>query len=195
MPAGRHGRCAQGGGIARHFQADVETLFHAEIALRVGQRGRAHVDRAGDAQFGRQFQPVRIHVGNHHEARARMSRHRRSHEADGTSAGDQHVFTQHGERERGVDRVAERIENAGDLEIHMRRVHPEIAHGHRDALGEGAGTIHAYAAGVSTQVTAARQAVPAVAAHDVALAADDLSGKKSETFDPTWAIFRRIHAQ
>ena len=50
-------------------------------------------------------------------ARARVSRHRRRHDPDGARAGNQHIFAQHREIERGMHRVAERIENAGNFGI------------------------------------------------------------------------------
>ena len=49
------------------------------------------------------------------------ARHRGGHDADGAGAGDQHVLAQHREGERGVHRVAERIENGGDIERRCRR--------------------------------------------------------------------------
>ena len=42
------------------------------------------------------------------------------HAADRAGAGDQHVLAEHGERERGVHRVAERIEDRRDVLVDAR---------------------------------------------------------------------------
>jgi len=65
-------------------------------------------------------------------------------------------------------------------------VRPDVGHRHRDVLGEGAGAIDTDAQGVFAQVAAAGQAIAAASAHDVAFGADDFTGKKSLTLEPTF---------
>ncbi len=83
--------------------------------------------------------------------------HGGGHDADGARAGDQHVFAEHGERERGVDGVAERIEDGGDVEIDAFVVTPDVGHRQRDVFGESAGAVDADALGVRAEMAAARR--------------------------------------
>ena len=50
-------------------------------------------------------------------ARADVARDRRRHDADRPGAGDQHVLADEIERQRGVDGVAERIEDRAELVV------------------------------------------------------------------------------
>ena len=113
---------AEARGIARHLQPDVEALpsYRVRFCTSASFCSRTLTARVTPI-FSRQFQPVGIQIGDHREARARMPRHRRRHDADGTGAGDQHILAQHRKRERRVHRVAERIENRRDIEIDCRR--------------------------------------------------------------------------
>ena len=43
--------------------------------------------------------------------------HGGGHDADGAGAGDEDVFAEHGEGQRGVDGVAEGIEDGGDFAV------------------------------------------------------------------------------
>ena len=94
----------------------------------------------------------------------------------GTGPRDQHVLAEDREGERGVDRVAERVEDRGDLLVDARPVVPDVGHRQGDVLGERAVPPDAEADGVRAQVPPAREAVAAAAADDVALAADEVAG-------------------
>src|SRR5207249_7774516 len=76
----------------------------------------------------------------------------------------------------GVDRVAERVEDRGDVEVDLAEMWPEIARGHDDVLGECAVALHPDADGVGAEGAPPGHAVPAAPAHDVTLRADDLAG-------------------
>ncbi len=169
---------AKGGSVSGHFQTYVEAFHHAEFDLHVLEALFARIDGHGDAEVASEIEAVRIHVRDDHMARARMLRHRRGHNSDRTSAGNKHVLTKHGEGERGVDGVAERIEDACDFRVHSIPVHPHVGHGERNVFGEGARPIDSDAAGVRAKVTAAGEAVAASPANDVAFAADDLARKE-----------------
>ena len=62
----------------------------------------------------------------------------RGHQPDRPGADDQHVLAEDREGERGVDRVAERVEDRGDLLVDARPVVPDVGHRQDDLLGEGA---------------------------------------------------------
>ena len=85
---------------------------------------------------------------------------------------------EHGERERGVDGVAEGIEDRGHVQVDARRVLPDVRHGQRDELGERSRAVDADALGVRAEVPPAGHAVAAATAHEVALAADDVTGRE-----------------
>ena len=73
------------------------------------------VDRARRAHLARELEPVVVDVGDDDVARADVRGDRRRHDADRPGAGDQHVLADQVEGQRGVHRVAERIEDRGDL--------------------------------------------------------------------------------
>ena len=56
----------------------------------------------------------------------------------GPAPTDEHVLAEDRERERGVDRVAERVEDRGDVLVDARPVVPDVGHRQDDVLGEGA---------------------------------------------------------
>ncbi|SPF34488.1 hypothetical protein SBA4_150005 [Candidatus Sulfopaludibacter sp. SbA4] len=169
---------AEGGGAAGHFEPDVETFRHAQFFLHVPQPGPGHVHRARDPHLARQFQAVRVHVGDHREARPGVPHHRRGHDADRPGAGDQHVLAQHRKGKRGVHGVAERVENGGHVQRNRFVVMPHVGHRQRDVFGERTRPVDPDPHGVGAQVAASRQAVAAAPAHHVPLAADDFAGEE-----------------
>ena len=163
--------------LARHLEADVEALLHAQLVLCLPERGRAHVHRPGDACFARELEAVVAHVGDDDEAGPVVASHLGSHDPDRPGAGDQHVLRDQPELGRGVDRVAERIEDRRHVEVDLGEVRPQVAGRHDDELGEGAIALDSDADGVCAQGAAARHAVAAAAADDVAFGTHDLAGK------------------
>ena len=123
----------------------------------------------------RQLEPVGVDVGDDDVARARVADDGGRHDPDRPGAGDQHVLAEHGERERGVDGVAEGIEDRRDVEVDARRVLPDVRHRQRDVLGERAGAVDADALGVRAQMAPPGHAVAAAAADEVPFAADDVA--------------------
>ena len=108
-------------------------------------------------------------------ARARMPRDGDRHAADRPGAGDEHVLTEHRERERRVHRVPERVEDRGHLLVDARPVVPDVRHRQRHELGESARPLHAEPDRVGAEMAPPGHAVAAAAADDVALAADDVA--------------------
>src|SRR5947209_2307010 len=77
-----------------------------------------------------------------------------------------------------MHRVAERVEDGLHLAGDRAVVDPDVGQGQGEVAGKSPRPVDSYALGVLAQVTAAGQAVPAVSADDVPLAADDLAGLK-----------------
>src|SRR5262249_35998487 len=93
----------------------------------------------------------------------------------GPRSDDEHVLAQDRERERRVDRVAERIEDRLHVAVDAGPVMPDVGDGQDDLLGEGAVAPDAQADRVRAEVPAAGPAVAAAAADDVTLATDDVA--------------------
>ena len=167
---------AEGGGIARHFEADIETFLHAELFLRIGKSGGGRVDGEGGTHFTGQIETEGIQISDDDVAGGGMASDGDGHQADRTRAGDEYVFAQGGEGESSMDGVAQGIENGGDFAVDGGIVTPNVGHGQGDELGEGTGPIHADAAGVSAEVTASGQAVAAAATDDVTFSTDNFAG-------------------
>src|SRR5450759_5285701 len=106
---------------------------------------------------------------------AAVARHAGCHDPDGPRAGDQHVLAQHRKGERGVHRVAEGVEDGGDVEIDSLVMTPDIGHRQRDVFGESAWPVYADPHGVGAQVAPAGEAVAAAAANHVAFPADQIA--------------------
>ena len=172
-------RRSERGRVARHLQRDVEALDHAE--LRAGRRpGRARADRPTTVAPIRAASARRTGLGSlttTNRAPAWRDDGGR-HEADRPGAGDQHVLAQHRERERRVDRVAERVEDRGDVLVDARPVAARrwSSAGPRTRRTRRRGRRRGRRVGA--QVAAAGQAVAAQPAGDVALAADDVAGRE-----------------
>jgi hypothetical protein len=155
--------------------AHVEPFLHAELVLRVAELRLAHVDRARDADLARQLQPVIAHVGDDDEARPVVTGDDRRHQADGTRARYENVLGDDTELGRRVHRIAERVEDGGDVEVDRVVMRPHVARRHDDVLGEGAVALDADADRIRAQPSTAGQAVATFAAGDVSLGADELA--------------------
>jgi len=88
---------------------------------------------------------------------------------------DQHILADHIERQRGVHRVAERVEDGGQVVRDAVGDREGVERRDHQVLGERAGAVDADADRVAAQVAAAGAAVAAVAAGDVAFAGDALA--------------------
>src|SRR5699024_6818765 len=96
---------------------------------------------------------------------------------DRTGAGDEDVLTDHRKLQRGVNSVAERVEDrpqfGGDEVLAVDVVvHPDVLLRDDDELGEGAIALHAHAHHADAQLPPAGTAVAAGAAHHVPFAGD-----------------------
>jgi hypothetical protein len=100
---------------------------------------------------------------------------RRSHQPDRSGAGDQHVFPEDREQERRVDGVPEGIEDRRDVPVDPGVVVPDVRHRQGDVVCERARPVDTDTFGVRAQVASTRHAVPASAAHHVALTADEVA--------------------
>lgn len=161
---------------AGHFHADVEAFFHAELFLNVFDRGLADIDGFCDvAHFLSEFEAERIYVSDDDVAGSGVFGDGGCHDADRAGSSDEHVFAEDFEFESGVDGVAERVEDRGDVEINVRLVLPDVCVRHGDELGESAVGVHADAARFYAQSTLARHTVSAASADEMAFNADDVA--------------------
>ena len=76
---------------------------------------RGDIDGAGGAELRRQFESLGIDVGDHDVAGAGEAADGGGHAADRAGAGDQDVLGDEVPGQRGVDGVAERVEDRDDL--------------------------------------------------------------------------------
>jgi hypothetical protein len=162
-------------GVAGHFETDVEALVHVELLLDFFEGRGAGIDRLGDADFVRQVAAVLVGVGDDDVTCSGVAGYGCGHDADGARAGDEDIFSENGKGERGVDGIAEGVEDGGDLMGDAGRVTPDVGHGEDDVLGEGAITVDSDSERVGAEVAAAGETVAATSADDVAFAADELA--------------------
>ena len=97
------------------------------------------------------------------------------HQPDRPGADHEHVLAEHRERQCGVDRVAERVEDRLDVAVDPRPVVPDVRDRQHDLLRERTVAADAEPDRVRAEMPAPRPAMAAAAAHDVALAADDVA--------------------
>ena len=167
----------QAGGSAAHLQADVVALGHLEV-LHGLLDGIAvlDVDGAVGAQLLGEVEAEVGDIGDGDALGAGLLADGGGHGADEARAGDEHVLTHQIPGEGGVGGVAQRVQDGGDLHGHIRVDGHHVALRDGEVLGEASGAVHAHALGVRAEVELAAAAIAAMAADDVALAGDDLSG-------------------
>src|SRR5690606_24954866 len=85
-------------------------------------------------------------------------------------AGNQNVFTDQIEGQRRVHRIAERIEDRGDIIGNFIGNREHIGCGQGQIFSKAAGPVNAYAERVAAKVPLARTAVTTYAADNMALA-------------------------
>ena len=102
--------------------------------------------------------------------RADMARDRARHDADRPGPGDQHVLADEIEGERGMDRVAERIEDRAELVVDVVGQRHDVERRHAHIIGEGAGDVDADAARLGIEMIAPAARGPAPHADHMAFA-------------------------
>jgi len=166
----REGRAA-----ARHLQTHVEALGQPLLVHDLADVLLGDVHGRVGAHFARELQAVLVHVGDDDAPRARVLADAHRDDADRARTGDEHVLADQREHERRVRRVAEGVEERDDV-LGQRLVdQDDVARGDADVLGERAVAVDADADMVLAPLDVAGVAVAAVAAGDVALAADPLA--------------------
>ena len=168
--------------VARHFQADVETLDHAEVAHGLADGLVGDVDHPARAHPGGEAEAVVVDVGDHHEAGAHMAADGGGHDADGPGPGNQHVLADQVEGQRRVGGVAQGIEDGGDVVADVVGQGKGVDRRDRQVLGEAARPVDPDAHGVAAQMPAPGPAVAAMAAGHVALAGDPLADLEAGDF-------------
>src|SRR5262245_46326325 len=165
-------------GDARHLQANVEAFLHPQLALDVWKGRAANVQRACRAHLPGKIESVLVDVGDHDVARASKADDRDGHQANRTGAGDQYICSQHREAERGVDGVAEGVEDGGDIKRDVGGMLPDVGHRQGDVLGESAVAVDTDALCVRAEVTPSGHAVAAAPTDQMPLAADEIARMK-----------------
>ena len=98
------------------------------------------------------------------------------HLTDRPSPGDQHVFADEVERQRGVHRVAERIENRGGVVVDLVGYAVDVGRRDHHEVGEPTVAVDANPDRVTAQVLVSGAAVAASATCDVTFTCDPLAG-------------------
>jgi len=160
--------------LARHLECDVEALAHPQLALHVAEVALPRVDRERCTHPRRKLPPVRVEVRDHDVARTRVADDRRRHAPDRPGARHEDVLAEHRERESGMHRVPERVEDRRHVLVDARTVVPDVRHRQRNELRERTGPIDAEPDRVRAEVPAAGHTVAATPADDVPLAADEV---------------------
>lgn len=119
-----------------------------------------------------------VGIGDDNVTGSGVTGDRGGHDADGTGSGDEDIFAEDGKGERGVDGVAERVEDSGNLMLDAGGVLPDVGHGKNDEFREGSIAINTYAEGVGAEMATTGEAVAAAAADDVAFPTDELADGK-----------------
>ena len=107
--------------------------------------------------------------------RADMASDCAGHDADRAGPGDQHILAHEVEGERGMDRVAERIEDRAEFIVDVVGQGHDVERGHPHEFGEGAGDVDADAARLGIEMIAPAARRPAPHADHVAFARHPLA--------------------
>lgn len=164
-------------GHAGHFHPDVEAFLHAQFLLDVLDRGLAYINGTRDvAHLLGKLEPEWVDVRDNDVACTGVFCDRGGHYADRAGSGDEHVLAEDLEFERGVDGVAEWVEDRRNVEVNARLVLPDVRVRHGDELGKTAVGVYADSGRIGTECPLPRHAVAAAAADQMALDADDIAG-------------------
>ena len=167
---------AEGGGVAGHLEADVEAFVHAAARVCTSLSVvAARIDGEGDADFFGQGAAVGVGIGDDDVAGAGVAGDGRGHDADGTGSGDEDVLAEHREGERGVDGVAEGVEDGGDSSEMPGACCQMLDMGRTMNSANAPLRLTPTPMRVGAEVAAAGEAVAAASADDVTFAGDDLA--------------------
>ena len=158
-----------------HFESHIEAFLQTEFFLDIGHVARTRVESDGCTHAAREVESKRVEVRDHHMSSACMFHDRGSHESDGSGSGDQNIFAQAIEAQRGVNCIPERIKDGSDVTIDVIVMMPDVGHRQRDVFGERARSIHTDSLCILAQMSSACEAISAAAAYDVSFAGDDFA--------------------
>ena len=125
-------------------------------------------------------------------ARAAVTRDRDRHDADRTRPRDQHILAYDVERQRRMRRIAERIEDRGDVVVDRVRQLEHVGGRQREVLGERTRMVDADPERIAAQVPPAGAAIAAMAAGDVTLARDAIADLEAAHFAAEFDDLARI---
>ena len=139
------------------------------------QVGLRDVDRDHVGDLLGELEAARVDVGDDDVARPDMARDRPGHDADRPGPGDQHILADEIEGERGMDRIAERIEDRAELVVDVVGQRHDVERRHPHIFGEGAGDVDADAARLGIEMIAPAARRPALHPDHMALARHPLA--------------------
>jgi hypothetical protein len=169
---------AEGGRVTGHLQSDIETFLHPKSFLGVRNAVGADVNRHRRAHAPGQVQAIRVDVGNHHMTATGVPDNSGGHDANWTRPRNENILAEHWKGKRGMDRIAERVENGSYIPINAVVMVPDIGHGQSDILSKSARAIDADPFGMGTQMAATGQAIATMTADNVTFAANQVAGKE-----------------
>ncbi len=167
---------AQGGRVARHLERHVEALDHVQLGEGVRKRALGRVDDQRRAHLPGELSTEGVGLADHHVAGAGMARDGGGHQPDRAGSGHQDVLTEDREGQRRVHRIAERVEDRGDLLVDAGPVVPHVGHRQGHVLGERSVAPDPEPDRLGAQVAPPGQAVAAAAADHVTLARHEVAG-------------------
>lgn len=162
-------------GVAAHFEQDFGALVVCELACFGGPRVVFGVERSVGAEFLGKLEAAGADVGDENFAGAGGVGDGDGHEADRADAGDEDAAAADAGGHNGVHRVAERVEDRGDVVGDIGVDGPDVFFRHGDEFGEAAVSINAENIDLFTDVAVAGAAGLAHAAADVSFGTDALA--------------------
>ena len=162
-------------GMTAHFEQDFGALVVREFS-RLGRPGVVFgVEGDVGSELLSKFKTARADVGDENFSGTGGVSNGDRHEANRADTGDQNAATADAGGHDGVHRVAERIENSGDVVGNVRVDGPDVFLGNGDKFGEAAVGIDAENIDLLADMAVPRAAGLAHATADVAFGTDSLA--------------------
>ncbi len=164
---------------ARHLQRDIETFLHPQLLHCSRQVAAPDIEGVDvPRHLFRQTEAIGIDVGDDDVTRAGVTRDRRRHATDRTGAGDEHVFAHEIKGERGMRRVAERIETGKHIERNARIGLPDVRLRDGEKFRKRALPVDPDPFRVRAEMAPTGKTITAMPTNDVSLAGHEIARRK-----------------
>ena len=174
----------EGRAAAAHLKADIKALDDLEPAHDLAKILPADIYRGVHAHFFGKVQPVIIEVCDDYAPRARKFADAGRDYADGTGAGNKHILSDKIPHQRGMRSVAECVKERDHVFVQLRVDSDNVFRGDAEVFGKRAVPVHAHADRFMAPLDISGVAVAAVAAGNMAFAADPLPDGKAGDSGP-----------